>query len=247
MTGDSTTEVEADVDLEPDDQPTTGRAPTDPVVRDTDAGARGAVYALLARAFAPPDADLHRAFTDGSFPTEVRTLLDETSLDVEVPQFATDDDSDLLSARYNDLFVIGFSEYLDRTDGTLDANEPPVPLHESSYREDVSWNDVNLDLARAYDYFGVGIPEERREHHDHVRLLLEFAGFLARHEATVSEDAALARLDFLDRHLGVAVEGIADRIADEPGTGAYGALARLCDDVTAADRVDLARRLEGGT
>ena len=225
--------------------PAGDRVTEPPSLENPDAGARGGLYALLARAFRPPDEALHRAFSNGAFGDELAALLDRTALSVSVPSFETDDDPDLLSARYNDLFVIGYSEYLDRTDGTLDANEPPVPLHESAYRTDVSWNDVNLDLARAYDYFGVAIPEERREHHDHIRLLLEFAGYLARQEAVGGDETALARLDFLDRHLRIAVEGIADRIADEPGTKAYGALATVCDRVTAADRDDLAARLEG--
>ena len=237
---------EADAGVGPTGSPRPDRpAPQPPDIENPDAGARGGLYAMLARAFRPPDEALHHAFASGAFAEELAALIDRTRLDVTVPSFETDDDPDLLSARYNDLFVIGYSEYVDRTDGTLDATEPPVPLHESAYRTDVSWNDINLDLARAYDYFGVEIPGDRREHHDHIRLLLEFAGYLARQEALGAEETALARLDFLDRHLRIAIEGIVDRVADEPGTNAYGALATACDRVSAADRAALAARLEG--
>jgi len=98
---------------------------------------------------------------------------------VEAPALATDDDYETLAARYNDLFELGYSEYTDRTDGSLDSSGPPVPLYESKYRPDQSWNDVNLDLARAYDHYGLEIDQDRRDNHDALRYELEFAGYLA--------------------------------------------------------------------
>lgn len=215
---------------------------------DTDAGARGVLYGILAQAFETPDETFHGALADGSLSRHVDAVLERTTLDVEVDSDAltTDDDFETLSARYNDIFAIGYSEYIDPTDGTLSLSEPAVPLYESAYRTGVSWNDVNLDLARAYAYFGVGINESYRDHHDHLRLQLEFAGYLARREATVDESAARARLDFLDRHLRILVEGVVERLRDEPGTGAYAVLADVLDAFTAADRDDLAERTEGG-
>jgi DMSO reductase family type II enzyme chaperone len=202
---------------------------------DPDAGARGALYGVLARCFRDPDEQLHAALVDGSLHGEVETLLDRTSLSVDPPDRRTDRDHDDLCALYNDLFVVGFSRTVDRTDGTVDSEGPPVPLYESAYRTDVSWSDVNLDLARAYEHFGVDIAGEDRQHHDHLPLVLEFAGYLCRREAAVDPGVAQARLDFHDRHLRRFASGIAEHIDGEPSTGVYGELAGFLDRFTAAD------------
>ncbi|WP_123533324.1 molecular chaperone TorD family protein [Halosimplex salinum] len=226
----------------------TERPPADPAEpptdADRDAAARGALYALLARATTEPDPELYEAFASGALDRECRRLLDRTDLNVAPPDLSTEDDRETVSARFNDLFVVGHTTVEDRTDGTIDAEGPTVSLYESAYRPEASWNDVNLDLARAYDYFGVEVDTERRENHDHLRLELEFAGYLCRREAAVDADAARARLDFLDRHLAELTEGVAAAIADEPGTGVYGELADFCRRLVAADTDDLADRLE---
>ncbi|WP_123537444.1 molecular chaperone TorD family protein [Halosimplex salinum] len=217
-----------------------------------DPGARGAVYALLARGFAHPDETLHEALATDELAAEVESLLDRTALDVTAavgtadrPPIGTDDDYETLCARYNDLFVVSYTEVEDRTDGTESTTAPPVPLYESSYRSDVSWTDVNLDLMRAYDYYGLEVDQSDRDHHDFLRYQLEFAGYLARRAAVADDGAPAARLDFLDRHLRVVTEGVVDALADEPETGAYGDFARLLDAFTAADRRDLVERVEG--
>ncbi|MFC7045726.1 molecular chaperone TorD family protein [Halobacteriaceae archaeon GCM10025711] len=213
---------------------------------DTDPAARGAVYTLLARTFDQPDEALYEALADGSLAEQVADLVDQTRLTVTPPSLTTDDDYETLCARFNDLFAIGFSEYLDRTDGTLSSTGPPVPLYESAYRPETSWNDVNLDLARAYDYFDVEIASENRENHDHVQLELEFMGYLARREAALDESVARARLDFHDRHLRVFATGLTERIGDEDGTDVYGDLVGFLDAFSAADVDDLAVRIEDG-
>ena len=210
-----------------------------------DPAARGTVFATLARAFRHPDREFHEVAESGRLRTDLGRCVDLTSLDVDVPAVGTDDDYETLAARYNDLFEVGYAEYVDRTDGTLDAEGPPVPLYESKYRPDQSWNDVNLDLARAYDYYGLEIDSAERDNHDALDYELEFAGYLARREAAVGDGAAAARLDFHDRHLGHAAAGVADRLADEPGPGIYGPLAELLEAFVRADRNDLAARLEG--
>ncbi|NHN61593.1 MULTISPECIES: molecular chaperone TorD family protein [Halorussus] len=230
------------------DAPTSDRP--DPAVDrealDPDAAARGTAYALLASAFEHPNEELYGALAGGDLREQFGELLARTPLDVSVDDIATDDDYDTLCARYNDLFVIGYSEYEDRTDGTLSTDEPPVPLYESAYRPEASWTDVNLDLARAFDYYGLRPSSSDREHHDHLRIELEFAGYLARREAAADgEDAARARLDFLDRHLRYLSVGVVERIESEANTGAYGRFARLLEEFTAADRAGLVDRLEG--
>lgn len=231
-------------DRSPDGPP---ESTLDPAAVDGEAAVRGTLYALLARAFSHPDEALHEALTSGALADEFAALAGRSGLDLDLPRPATDDDLDTLSARFNDVFVLGYAEYEDRTDGSLSTTEPPVPPFESAYRPNASWTDVNLDLARAYDYYGVEPNREDRQHHDHLRLELEFAGYLARREAAVDgPDAARARLDFLDRHLRILVEGMAERMADEVGTGVYDTFVDCLDAVTAADRRDLLDRLEEG-
>jgi DMSO reductase family type II enzyme chaperone len=120
-----------------------------------------------------------------------------------------------------------------------------VSLYESDYRPEVSWNDVNLDLARAYEYFGCQVDQDQRRNHDHITLQLEFMGYLCRREATIDPEVAAARLDFHDRHLRVVTEGITEALTSEPGTGLYGRLADFLDRFSAADVEDLAARQEG--
>jgi DMSO reductase family type II enzyme chaperone len=236
------------VGAHPNDDPT--RPPSDyerlAETVDPDAGARGALYALVARAFTEPDDHLFEALASGAVTEEFEILLDRTALGVAPPDATVDDDHETVSARFNDLFVVGYSEVIDRTDGTVDNHGPPVSLYESAYRPEVSWNDVNLDLARAYEYFGVQIDGAQRRNHDHLRLQLEFMGYLCRREAAVDSDVAAARLDFHDRHLRVVTEGVVDALAGESGTGIYGELADFLDRFTAADVADLAARRSGG-
>lgn len=212
---------------------------------DDDAAARGGVYALAARTFTEPDEEFYDALADGAVDRQMQTLLDRTALTVDPPDLTVADDRETLAARYNDLFVVGYTEVVDKTDGTIDSRGPPVSLYESDYRSEVSWNDVNIDLARAYEYFGLGVDQDERRNHDHLRLQLEFAGYLCRREAAVDPDVAAARLDFHDRHLRVLVPGIADALESEPGTGLYGRLADFLDRFTAADVDDIAAR-QGG-
>jgi DMSO reductase family type II enzyme chaperone len=227
------------------DQGDARSGPTRVVEEDgTAAGARGAVYALAARAFEEAGSELYQALDSGAVDEEVRTLLDRSGLDVDPPDLTVSDGKEMLSARYNDLFVVGYSEVIDPTDGTIDSQGPPVSLYESDYRSEVSWNDVNLDLARAYEYFGCAVDQDNRRNHDHYCLQLEFMGYLCRREATVDQGVAPARLDFHDRHLRVVTEGVVDALAEEPGTGFYGRLASFLDRFTAADVADLAARQE---
>ena len=213
----------------------------------TDAGARGGVYALAAKAFDHPSEAFYRELETGRVDELFAELVGRSGLDVRPPDATVDEDRETVAARFNDLVVVGYSEVVDRTDGTVENYGPPVSLYESDYRSEVSWNDVNLDLARAYEYFGVQVDRETRRNHDHFRLQLEFMGYLCRREAAVDADVAAARLDFHDRHLRVIAGGIADALADEPGTGLYGRLAEFLDRFTAADVDDLADRQGGAS
>ncbi|MFC7045732.1 molecular chaperone TorD family protein [Halobacteriaceae archaeon GCM10025711] len=203
-------------------------------VADEVAAARGTLYALFAALFEEPDEDTYEGLASGDLPAEFAALFDRAGLTVAVDADALvpDDDLELLRARFNDVFVVG---YLD----------PPVPLYETEYREE-SWDDVNLDLARVYDYFGVSVDREERDHHDNLVLELEFAGYLARRAAMDGDDGVRkARADFVDRHLGQFVAGIRERVREEPNTGIYEPLVALLDAFVTADRAALADTTPG--
>lgn len=201
---------------------------------DEAAVARAAVYERLAATVSEPDRPVYESFADDRFAADLRELVGESGLDIAVPTMETDGDFETTCARYNDLFHVGHSADSD--------TGAPVPPYESTYRDDASWNEVNVDLARAYDYFGLGVDTDSREHHDHVRLELDFAGYLCRREAAVGDGAARARLDFHDRHLAGFLEAMADRVAEQPSPGVYEPLLTFAAAFAAADRDELDRR-----
>ncbi|WP_416841343.1 molecular chaperone TorD family protein [Haloferax sp. DFSO52] len=218
----------------------------DPEHVDRAAVARGGVYTLMAKLLDEPDESTYERLNSGEIQEMVERLVDASGLAVDPPNLTVEDDHDTLCARFNDLFTVGYAEYEDRTDGSLNAEGPAVSLYESSYRPEASWNDVNLDLARAYSYFGVEIDQSSRDNHDYLPYQLEFAGYLARQEAAGAADVAKARLDLCDRHLHVVTGGLAERISEEPGTALFGEVAAFVDRFVTADQQDLAERYEGG-
>lgn len=204
--------------------------------------ARGALYGLCSRLFTDPDDELYELLADGTVTAECRELLEQTTLSVEPPDLTVAEEHETLSARFNDLFVIGYSEVVDKTDGTMNNQGPPVSLYESDYRAERSWNDVNVDLARAYEFFGCEVDSEVRRNHDHLRLELEFMSYLCRREAAVDPGVAAARIDFHDRHLRGFAAGLADAVAAESGTGLFGRAAAFLDRFSKADIEELAAR-----
>lgn len=210
----------------------TDTSATDATVVDPAAAARGTIYGTLAGLFTEPDENLYAALTDGRLAANLDRLVERSGLGVAVPTAVTSEDYELLCARFNDVFEVGYPD-------------PPVPLYESEYVDDATWDQINLDLARAYDYFGVEVDETEREHHDHLVVELEFAGYLARLAAATGDDAVRrARRDFLDRHLAAFVEAIAEATADEVETGVYEDLTRFADEVVRADLRALESDLE---
>ena len=207
---------------------------------DRDAAARSALYALLSRAFDNPDRELHAAATSDDLTGEVDAYLERSSLSVERPDFETGRDYEGLCGAYNRLFTLGHAEYTDRTDGSLDSEGPPAPLYESKYR-DTDWNTINVDLARAYEHYGLSVSGDERDHHDNLRLELEFGAYLARREAAGEADAARARRDFLDRHLVPFTTALEQRLEDLEA-GFYADLARLLDRIVTSDHRDLRER-----
>lgn len=209
---------------------------------DPEPSARGALYSLCSQLFADPDDELYRLLADGSITEECRALLDQTSLCVSPPDFTVTDDHETLSARFNDIFVVGYSEVVDKTDGTMNNQGPPVSLYESAYRANLSWNQVNLDLARAYDYFGCEVNQDVRRNHDHLKLEVEFMSYLCRREAAINPGIAAARVDFHDRHLRAFADGLAAALSAETATGVFGRAADFLDRLSSADIEELASR-----
>ena len=199
-------------------------------VADTGAVARGTVYGTLAKLYEEPTAELFEALADGSLFEELEVLVDRSDLDVPVPSVQTADDYELLCARFNDLFAVGYPD-------------PVIPRYESEHVEP-SWNDINLDLSRVYSYFDVEIDQSEREHHDYLPIELEFAGYLSRLAATGQEDASRARADFLDRHLEPFVEGLERGIEAERETGIYDDVVAFTAAFVRADLQDLTDTLE---
>lgn len=209
------------------DRPAATESIDDPV-----AAARGTVYGTLASLFEEPDEQTYEVLTDGTLAADIDRLLEHADLDVAAPALVTADDYELLCARFNDVFEIGYPD-------------PPVALYESEYAGEGEWNEINLDLARAYDYFGVEIDESERDHHDHLQLELEFAGYLSRLAAMEDDDAVRrARRDFLDRHLAPFVEAIDSAMDDEVETDIYDDLVEFANAFVAADLADLESRLD---
>lgn len=201
------------------------------VTDDTETTARGTIYGTLAALFEEPDEATYETLADGSMAADLDILVEHAGLAVPARTLVTGDDYELLCARFNDIFEIGYPD-------------PPVPLYESEYERETSWDDVTLDLARVYDYFGVSVDESNREHHDHLQLELEFAGYLARLAATTDDESVrTARRDFLDRHLEPFVQQIESAVADEAETGIYGDLASFASSFVAADLADLESNL----
>ncbi|WP_396613599.1 molecular chaperone TorD family protein (plasmid) [Haloferax sp. S1W] len=218
----------------------------DPREIDQQAVARAGVYTAVATLLDEPDESVYARLASGDIDATIRTLLDSTGLDVEPPDLTVEVDHDTLCARFNDLFTVGYAEYTDRTDGSLDSEGPRVSLYETSYRPEAAWNDVNLDLARAYDYFGLEIDQSVRDNHDYLPYQLEFAGYLARLEASGTAETARARLDLHDRHLHVVAGGLTERMDELPVDGLYSELAVFIERFVTADQQALAERFEGG-
>lgn len=211
----------------------TRRDPTETeTVDDPAAAARGTIYGTLASLFEEPDETTYETLQDGTMAADLDHLVEHAGLDVAVPTLVTSDEYELLCARFNDVFAIGYPD-------------PPVALYESEYVPEGKWDDVNLDLARAYDFFGVEVDQTDREHHDHLQLELEFAGYLARLAAVTDEDGVRrARRDFLDRHLAAFVAGIANKVEDEVETDIYDDLVAFTNEFVSADLADLESRLD---
>ncbi|WP_181687003.1 molecular chaperone TorD family protein [Halorhabdus salina] len=230
----------------------TATDPAGPDQRDTrldreavepDPAARGVLYQTLARAFEHPTEEFHAGLTDGRIETGLSDAITVTPLEVTVPALSLEEDSQQLSARYNRLFALGMAAVTDRTDGSVEKDGPAVSLYESSHREDATWETINVDLARAYEYYGLSVDTDERDHHDNLGLQLEFAGYLARREALGEDDAAAARRDFLDRHLTVFAESLRDSLAEPAVAGIYADLATILERVVSADHADLTDRL----
>ncbi len=202
---------------------------TTPVDNTTEV-ARGTIYGALARLYEEPSEELYGGLETGGLFDELRELVAESDLDVEVPAVSTEDDHELLCARFNDIFVVGYPD-------------PVIPRYESEHL-DTPWDQINLDLTRLYDYFDVSVDQDEREHHDYLVIELEFAGYLSRLAATGETDAMRARADFLEKHLLPFLESIESAIESEHETGIYSEVVAFSARFARADLARLEETLE---
>lgn len=202
----------------------------EPEIAAPEDAAVGAVYTALARLFEEPTTERYEALADGSLQAQLGEYIEAAGLadGVTVPDLVPADDDELLAARFNDIFAVGYPE-------------PPVPLYESAYYDESYWERVNVDLARVYEYFGVSVDDAEREHHDHLVLELEFAGYLARLAAVEDrDDVRKARRDFLDRHLVEFATELRSAVDEEVETGIYDGLVAFLVEFVEADHQSLA-------
>jgi len=157
---------------------------------------RSLVYASFAAAFEYPDAEMIEAVRSGSFAGALRQMLAAVApgLDEDTDWQALRDVggcADELLAEYTRLFLAG-------RDGPVCTLEEGVHLGASL--------EAMEEALRYYRYFGLSLPDDRREPPDHLQTELEFLHYLAYQEAqAAAEDAEVegllrAQRDFISRH-----------------------------------------------
>ncbi len=191
------------------------------------AGARSQVYALLAEAFAFPEAPVAARFASGEWLddlTDVLTFVPFTFdlSDASRETLATAPARQALEHDYIRLFEVG-------------AGRPYCPLYEGAHRG--GRMKIMEELVRFYEHFG--LKPAPGDQPDHVCAEFQFMHYLAfKQAASPSEDLCAAQRDFLYRHLCKWLPRLVDRLGDalEPSSF-YSALATVAADFC---RIDLA-------
>ena len=195
------------------------------------AGARSVLYAVLARAFAPPDPQRFAWLGSAPLDQEIRDALNG------LPEPYGSEE--LLGAwrRVRDA-LSGCSatdyeaEYLRLFEVGIPA--APCPLYESAYGPSDRRREVMGELVRFYNHFGLSLGGKARELPDHLRVELEFLHYLTFLEAQrvqevrVVESIRRAQADFLRRHLACWTPQLWMRLARQGGAPfeAWSAFAR---------------------
>lgn len=167
-------------------------------VEENEITARSAVYQVLGRIFSAPDAEHATKARDGGWVAELTEAAELLVLPWEVgaPGGAGDDAEHI--AEYEKLF------------GTHDGVSA---LWSGTYMDDRSQHQE--ELARSYEYYGLGVPGEGVPV-DSLSAELDYMQFLAFKEAAsasprLGRSFRRAQKDFLDRTLGIWVPSLVER------------------------------------
>jgi DMSO reductase family type II enzyme chaperone len=173
-----------------------GDASTDLEIEENEITARAAVYQVLARLFAVPDADTHAAAVAGEWPGRLREAAALLAFPFDfgegsVPVDVTPDD---LQSEFLRVFEVG-----PGTDG------PPAPLFGGVYSAGDRMKQLE-EVVRFYEYFGLKASLEDPRPPDHLSTEMEFMQYLAFKEAASSSPRLQAsyrraQQDFLERQL----------------------------------------------
>lgn len=194
-------------------------------VEESELTARSAVYQVLGRLFAPPDAGHLAAAVDGGWMADFGVAAELLAFDWEIGEERVGGAVSLAEhvAEYERLFLVG--------DGG------PPRIVGGSYVAD---RDQNLvELTRAYEYYGLGAGSDDVAQ-DHLTAELDFLQFLCFKEAAsasprLGKSFRRAQQDFLDRQLGSWVPRFTAQVHDDRPTPFWAWAVACLESYVAAD------------
>jgi putative dimethyl sulfoxide reductase chaperone len=198
------------------------------------AGARSALYRLLAHSFNFPTLDFYKLVDSGEFFATVRSILDaiphlESAQSTEDKLSGVTADFDEFCAEYVRLFDVGSGR-----------GKPPCPLYGGEYPIRPRL-DVMEELVRFYGFFDLALSQQDRELPDHLSVELEFLHYLAFRESEALERSAdpspyqRAQADFIERHAGQWVPVMRGKLETQTPLPFFAGLVGLTTDVLRAD------------
>lgn len=200
------------------------------------AAARSGLYALLARAFAFPEPELHHDLLSGRWlreAAEVASRLPYRLPLARIGSWRVPGKHNALQQEYIRLFEVGR------------RGSPPCTLYGGHYARDRMH--AMEDLVRFYNFFG--LRTARGHLPDHITVEMEFMAYLARREAEAKDDPTSyrrAQRDFLDRHLTGWLPQLALSLRQRRPLPFYRSLASLAARFVTADGAHLRALLAGG-
>lgn len=195
-------------------------------VEENEITARSAVYQVLGQIFTPPDTEQFEKARDGQWVKELVEGAELLAFDWEIGEASLGDDVE------KGAFVAEFERlFLPESGGVR-------RIWGGAYIDD---RDQNLtELARAYEYYGLGTRDDSDVPIDHLTAELDFMQFLTFKEAAAAsprlgKSFRRAQQDFLERQLGAWVPAMAAEVrAADPHPFWGWALERL-ESFVAAD------------
>lgn len=168
-------------------------------VEENDITARSAVYQVLGKLFAQPDADHGAKARDGGWVADFKEAAELLTLPWEVGEPGGADDDAAHAAEFERLFGV--------SDGTSALWGGAYTADRASHQD---------ELKRSYEYYGLGVPGGDTPM-DSLTAELDYMQFLAFKEAAASsprlgKSFRRAQKDFLDRNLTTWVPAMADKV-----------------------------------